>query len=485
MKQLDELEEMIELSKRRGFFWPSFSIYGGSAGFNDYAPLGSILKNRIYEEWKRAFTVIGGIEIDSPNITPERVLKASGHVDKFIDMAVACSKCKTRYKLENIISAPGSSRIPETLKEADEMVRKGHFKCEKCGNELTNPYEFHLMFQTQASDETFYLRPETAQGIFVNFKLLLNYNRGKMPMVVYQQGKGFRNEISPRQGIIRQKEFNMAEAEVFLPESGDDNFIPDSNEKLILHDMNGVDHNISISEAVKNHVVGSNNHGFFMQLIYNFVTRIGVDKKRLRFRQHRKDELAHYSKECWDLEVNLNGSWLEIVGIADRGTYDLSRHIRESGENLYYEGEKIARVIEPAAGMDRIIAALLVSNMKRRENTYSYMSFPPEISPYRVAVLPLQKKDGLLEKARELFEALREIEPYTVFDESGAIGRRYARQDEIGTPYCITVDYETLERDIVTIRERNTTKQIKNVRIESILNFPLFLKNPILKEFQN
>ena len=484
MNRVDELEVMIELSKRRGFFWPSFSIYGGSAGLNDYGPLGSILKTRIYQEWKNEFTRIGAIEIDTPNLTPEVVLKASGHVDKFIDMAITCSKCKTRYKLENVIESYGGSKIPETLEEAKLIVSSGNFKCQKCGNILTDPYEFHLMFETRSGGEIMYLRPETAQGIFVNFKLLLNYNRGKLPMIVIQQGKGFRNEISPRQGIIRQKEFNMAEAEVFLEADREANFIPRGDCEVTLHDMYSKEHRINLSNAVKSHIIGSNDHAFFMETVYRLAIKIGISPERLRFRQHRKDELAHYSKECWDLEARINDSWLEIAGIADRGTYDLSRHIRESGENLFYEAEKIARVLEPSIGLDRMIAASIISNMKKRENEYSYLTFPSEIAPYRVAILPLQKKDGLLEKAREIFAKLQEIEPYSVFDESGAIGRRYARQDEIGTPFCITVDYDTLERDVVTIRERNSTKQIKEVKVDSITDFPVFLRNPILDEFK-
>ena len=483
VNRVDELEPMIELSKRRGFFWPSFSIYGGFSGLNDYGPLGTILKSRIYLEWKNSFARIGAIEIDSTDLTPEAVLKASGHADKFIDMAITCSKCKSRYKLENIIESNGGSKIPESIEEARATVSNGNFKCPKCGNLLADPYEFHLMFEIRSGNETMYLRPETAQGIFVNFKLLLNYNRGKLPMIVIQQGKGYRNEISPRQGVIRQKEFNMGEAEVFLDGQDGNSFIPGGDDIILLHDMNSQDHRMDLSSAVQSRIVGSNDHAFFMEIVYRLALKVGVDPERLRFRQHRKDELAHYSRECWDLEVKINDTWLEVAGIADRGTYDLSRHIKESGENLYYEGQKIANVIEPSIGMDRMIAASIISNMKKRENGYSYLTFPADIAPYRVAVLPLQKKDGLLEKARDIFSKIQEIEPYSVFDESGAIGRRYARQDEIGTPYCITIDYETLERDVITIRERNSTLQIRDVKVETLLEFPLFLKNPALKKF--
>jgi glycyl-tRNA synthetase len=484
MNSRSELEEMIELAKRRGFFWPSFSIYGGFSGFNDYAPLGAILMDRLYTEWKNTFSSIGGIEIDTPNITPETVLKASGHVDKFIDLAVTCSKCKNRFKLENVLLDSGVEKLPENVEESKIVLLENNYKCPKCGERLLDPYEFHLMFKTNSGSENYYLRPETAQGIFVNFKLLLNFNRGKLPLIVYQRGKGYRNEISPRQGVIRQKEFNMAEVEVFMEEDKESTFIPNLNEKLVLLDNKATEHNITLMEALKEGIIASSDHAYFLQVIYTYAMKVGLDPERLRFRQHRKDELAHYSRDCWDLEVKIDNSWLEITGISDRGTYDISKHVEKSGENLFYEGEKIPKVIEPASGMDRVLSAVLVSGMKKRESGYNYLSIPANIAPYRVAILPLQKKDGLLEKAREIFEKIRLSEPYSQLDESGAIGRRYARQDEIGTPYCITVDYDTLEKDVVTIRERDSTKQIKGIKVEELYSPFSFLYNSILQKFK-
>ncbi len=484
MAKQGELEELIEIAKRRGFFWPSFSIYGGFAGLNDYGPLGSLLKNRVYDKWKEVFASVGGIELDTPNLTPEEVLKASGHVEKFLDLAVGCRTCKSRFKLENILSDSGKDLIPQSVDEGKRILSGGIYKCPKCGSRLEDVFEFYLMFKTESGSEVFFLRPETAQGIFVNFKLLLNFNRGKLPLIVYQQGKGFRNEISPRQGIIRQKEFNMAEAEVFMPEGPTEGFVPEGIRKVMLVDKHSDTSTTSLLDALKNKLIATPEHAFFMELIYNFAIEVGIDETRLRFRQHRDDELAHYSSECWDLEFNIDGSWLEITGISDRGTYDLSRHMDRSGENLAYEGNMIAHVLEPASGVDRIIASILLSSMKKRENGYNLMKIPDYMAPYRLAVLPLQKKDGLSEKAQNLFKRLRKLEPYTVYDESGAIGRRYARQDEIGTPYCITVDYETLERDVVTIRDRNSTEQIKEVPVDALFTSHEFLSNPLLDQFK-
>jgi glycyl-tRNA synthetase len=481
---MGEMEDLIELAKRRGFFWQSFSIYGGFSGLYDYGPLGAIIKERVYRVWKDTYMGIGAIEIDSPSLTPEQVLKASGHVQRFLDMAVECTQCKTKFKVESLLDEKGIEAVPQTVDEAKKLMSGLELKCSRCGGKLGEPYEHHLMFRVDSTGEVKYLRPETAQGIFVNFRLLKNFNRDKLPMIVLQEGKGYRNEISPRQAIIRQKEFNMAEVEVFLDPDSQGIFQPTMNTIIVLHDMHGKNHEISIPEAVKTGIIKSVDHAFFLEITLRFALSIGLPIPRLRFRQHRKDELAHYSSDCWDLEALINGSWLEITGISDRGTYDLSRHHESSGEKMYIDGERFARVIEPATGIDRVIASLLVSSLSKRESGYSVLKLMPEMAPYPVAVLPLQKKDGLQEKALEIFQKLKLLEPYAYYDDSGAIGRRYARQDEIGTPYCITIDYETLEKNMVTIRERDSMEQIKEIPVDEILSTKGFLGNPVLNKFR-
>ncbi len=478
---MGELENIMELSKRRGFFWPSFSIYGGVAGLNDYGPLGSVLKDKVYGEWKNLYASIGGIEIDTPSVTPESVLKASGHVDRFIDLATACKACKNKFKVESLLSDKGVDMVPSGVEDAWKIMKELSVKCPRCGGELGEPFEFHLMFPIDSNGERFYLRPETAQGIFVNFKLLLNFNRGKLPMIVYQQGKGYRNEISPRQGLIRQKEFNMGEVEVFLDPAVNGYFKPETKEEMYLLDRDGREHHMSLPEAVNKNIILSEDHAYFLEKTMEFAIRIGIDSKRLRFRQHRKDELAHYSRDCWDLEFLMDGSWVEITGISDRGTFDLGNHQKFSGENLAFEGENLARVIEPASGIDRMVMAILISSYNKRENGYVNLKLLKNMAPYPVAVLPLQKKDGLSEKAREIFNEIKKIEPMAYYDESGTIGRRYARQDEIGTPYCITIDYETLEREVVTVRERDSMEQIKDIPYRDLLTHRPFISNPILK----
>ncbi len=481
---MSNFDEVVEICKRRGFFWPSFQIYGGSAGLYDYAPLGSILKENVYRIWMEEYMKIGAIAFDSPVITPEPVFKASGHIQRFADLATVCDQCKSSYKTESLLADKGVNIVPENEKEAVEILVKNKVRCPKCGNLLNNASKFNLMFQVSSNGiEKLYLRPETAQGIFTNFKLLLTYNRGKLPMIVIQRGKGFRNEISPRQAIIRQREFNMAEVEVFIDPLENPGFMPDAGEEIPLLRNNQEEYSGNLLNAYKTGVVGTSEHAYFMEITLKIALRLGIDKKKMRFRQHRKDELAHYSSDCWDLEFLLDSDWIEMVGISDRGQFDVKNHQELSGQNLNYgENEpRIPRVLEPAYGIDRMIMAILTSTYMKRESGYKVLSMPPEVSPYILAILPLQKKDGLSEKAQELFTAMRALEPRTLFDDSGSIGRRYSRQDEIGTPYCITVDYDTLSKDIVTIRERDSQKQIKDIPIKSLLVSGHFMENPILK----
>lgn len=476
---MGELETVIELAKRRGFFWQSFSTYGGFGGLNDYAPLGSLLKDRVYSVWGGIYASLNGIELDSPNITPEDVLKASGHVERFSDVAVTCLNCHTKQKAENLVSELGLQAKNGLPEEFDLIIESSGIKCPRCGGKFGKAYNFNLMFRIDGEDGTFYMRPETAQGIFVNFKNLYNYNRNKLPMIVYQKGKGFRNEISPRQALIREREFYMAEVEVFLENDKYDSFIPKGDVDVTLLDRDGKEHHTNLLKASENGLLNPD-HAFFLEVTYGFATRVGIKKERLRFRQHRKDELAHYSRDCWDLEAYIDENWVEITGISDRGTYDLEMHQKYTGKNYEYADGKIARVIEPASGIGRIIMAILTSSFRKRESDYNYLDLPDEVAPYRICVLPLQKKDGLAEKAREFMEKIRSIEPFSTYDESGAIGRRYARQDEIGTPYCLTVDYETLENGSFTLRERNTMEQIRIQSIDELLSTGNILTSPAI-----
>lgn len=533
---MDVYEKVMAMAKRRGFIYPSYEIYGGEAGFYDYGPLGSLMKNNIENIW-REFYIIGErfFEISTPSITPYRVLKASGHVDEFIDEIATCKKCNQSFKAEE-------------LKDN---------KCPICDGEVERG-KLNLMFETfigAVKKDKAFLRPETAQGIFVDFPLLYEFFRKKIPFGVVQIGKGYRNEVSPRQGIIRLREFSMAEAEIFFKpdEKKHEKFKDIENEVVRLFPAGKEEMQISIKEAVDKGIVGNEALAYYIILTKKFLVSVGIDENRLRFRQHEKEELAHYANECWDAEIYSDRfGWVECVGIADRAAYDLKSHMDytsidmrvfekfdepkkekkrivkakmdklgkvfrgdakkikdaiekisiekkekiklridgkeyEIGEEFYEIEEReetisgrkyIPHVIEPSYGIDRIFYFILEHNYREIEKEgerYVILSLPPYISPIKAGVFPLVNRDGLPKIAKEIEEDLRKNRILAIYDDRGSIGRRYARMDEIGTPYCITVDYTTLKDDTVTIRFRDTAEQIRMDR----KNIPKWIKERI------
>ncbi|MHC1635764.1 MAG: glycine--tRNA ligase [Candidatus Methanospirareceae archaeon] len=458
-------DKVMELLRRRGFLWPAFEIYGGVAGFYDYGPLGAMLKRNIEAEWRAFYTIGEGFyEIETANIAPMEVFEASGHLKSFKDRAVACKKCKAIFR-EDLLD--GSGRCPE------------------CKGELEYAGEFNLMFQTRIGiKEEGYLRPETAQGMFINFHRLLRFNRNKLPFGIIQIGRVYRNEISPRQSVIRLREFTVAEAEVFVEER-EKNEHPRFEEvkgevlKLVPRGEgrgggnNGKEMEEVLEEAVRKGIIANEYMAYHMAKAREFLEKIGIPSERMRFRQHERDEMAHYARDCWDVEFfSERFGWIEIVGIADRGDYDLRAHSAFSKADmsvLIEEGDRkekiIPHVIEPSYGIDRIVYAVLESAFYEEvvgKEERRVLRLKKEIAPIRAAVLPLLTRGELKEKAREIFRELKlSSSLFIEYDESGSIGRRYRRQDEIGTPYCITVDYETLEKGTVTIRDRDTMEQIR------------------------
>lgn len=548
--------DLDSILKRRGFLWSSFEIYGGTAGFIDYGPLGTALKNNILHTWRNYFVLQEGFaEIDTPNITPYEVFRSSGHLDKFNDIMIECSKCKKVYRADQMISEyhPEISEDINvetlTLDELAELIKEHSITCPVCQGTFERPHEFNLMFKTDVGrDRTGYLHPETAQGIFVNFQNLYGYFRGKMPIGVVQIGKGFRNEISPRLGVIRMREFNMAEAEVFInpEEKGFRNFGNVVDVNFTLYDNQGAVHYLTAGEAVEEGIIKQEALAYYMAITQQFLLEIGIEEERLRFRQHEEDEMAHYAQDCWDAEVHMifndRESWIECVGIANRSCYDLEQHMNATGTDLraferydepverkverlkpdlkkigvefrkdagvvreFIESqeppfpetltidlngeaviipddfytmesrvEKISGnrylpwVIEPSFGIDRILYGVLQHNFhvgKEREGidteSYSVMRFKPEIAPIKVAVFPLFNKLGMPDRATGIYHSLIGWGIPSVIDDAGSIGKRYARQDEIGTPYSITVDHQTVEDGSVTIRDRDSTEQIR------------------------
>ena len=541
----DIYDKIMMMAKRRGFIYPSFEIYGGSAGFYDYGPLGARLKQNVEDLWRKYFLLYDKcMEINTPTITLFEVLKASGHVNEFTDLTVDCAACNTSFKVEDIID--------DTL-TVEEAVETGRIICPTCKSALSDAHPVNLMFSTKigvGKTRDAFLRPETAQGMFTSFHLLYRYAREKLPFGVIQLGKGYRNEVSPRQGPLRMREFSMAEAEVFFdPENKNhDQFDEVKNNTLFLYD-NTNEMRITLQEAVSKQIINNPALAYYMYLTQAFLFEAGVDKEKFRFRKHADDELAHYAKECWDVELfSERFGWIECVGIADRSAYDLSAHIDATNTDMYalrrfehpktvmkkkiepnmgvlgplfkgkagiikeqleqvsvsddqeisveVEGEKIIvpkdgykivdveetisgdkfvpHVIEPSFGIDRILYCLLEHNYQesiKNEESYHALTFNPHIAPIKAGVFPLLNDEALVSMAKQVDHVLRHNEILTYFDISGTIGRRYARMDEIGTPFCITIDHQSLEDETVTIRYRDTTQQdrIAISEISSIL----------------
>jgi glycyl-tRNA synthetase len=475
----------MELAKRRGFIWPSFEIYGGVAGFYDFGPLGSILKNKIIEKWRELYVLKEGFfEIDSPTLTPLEVLKASGHVDHFIDLMVECKKCGSAFKAADIAKETTGKDIEgKSREETQDFLEEYGVKCPDCGGEFGEVFDFNSMFKTTigpGSKRVGYLRPETAQGIFIDFKRLYRYARGKLPLGVVQIGKGYRNEISPRQGMIRLREFTMAEAEVFFdPEDPHHPRFPAvAQEQLQLwlakDQIAGEESLIKVTaeEAVKQKIVCNELMAYYSVLTKQFLMGLGIPPEFIRFREQTPGQRAHYSKETWDAEVfTKRFGWVEIAGLAYRTDYDLSGHARFSGEDLtvFLEDKKkkiVCHVVEPSYGIDRPFYCVLehsyVFDGKRR-----YLRLKKELAPIEAGVFPLLTRDGLPEKAHEVQEILKAQRFMIEYDDAGSIGRRYMRADEIGIPYCITVDHQTLQDETVTVRDRDTTEQIR-VKIQKL-----------------
>lgn len=410
------MEKIVSLAKRRGFIFQSSEIYGGLNSCWDYGPLGVELKNNVKRAWWRKVVqerddMVG---LDASILMHPRVWEASGHVAGFSDPMVDCKSCKQRFRADHL--------------EGD--------RCPACGGELTEARQFNLMFKTfmgpvEDSASVVYLRPETAQGIFVNFNNVLNTTRMKLPFGVAQIGKSFRNEITPGNFTFRTREFEQMEIEYFVK--------PGTDEKL---------------------------HQDWIERRFQWYLDLGMTKERLRLRAHEADELAHYAKGCYDIEYYFPMGWSELEGIANRTDFDLKRHAEYSGQRMdYFDQEEnehyVPYVIEPSAGADRATLAFLLDAYHEepdKDEVRVVLKFHRALAPYKVAVLPLSKKEPLVNMAKDIEKELRKYWMVD-YDDSKAIGRRYRRQDEIGTPYCVTVDFQSLEDNAVTVRDRDTMEQ--------------------------
>ncbi len=438
------MEKVVALCKRRGFVFPGSEIYGGFANTWDYGPYGSELKKNIKEFWWKTFVqrredIVG---LDSSILMNPKIWEASGHVGSFTDPLMDCKNCKERVRGDKLIeeNLGIEMAVGKSLEQVTAIIREHKLKCPKCGkSDFTEARSFNLMFKTHQGviEETaaaVYLRPETAQGIFVNFKNVVQNCRVKIPFGIAQIGKAFRNEITPGNFTFRTREFEQMEIEYFVSP----------------HDQS------KIKEIFDEWKIQAQ----------KWFEDIGIKKHNLRFREHEKDELSHYSSMTFDIEYEFPFGWGELMGLAYRGNFDLTQHEKFSGEKLEYldpltNERYIPHVIEPSFGADRSVLITLLDAYDEDEiegEVRTVMRFSPKIAPIKAAIFPLMKKEELTKVAREIFNDLSQdfrIE----YDESGAIGKRYRRQDEIGTPYCITIDFESLEDKMVTIRDRDSLKQ--------------------------
>jgi len=421
---LEKIDKIVSLCKRRGFIFPSAEIYGRLSSVYDFGPLGVELKNNIKKLWwqENVWKKEEIVGLDSSILTKKEILRASGHEKQFFDEFYECPKCQRRFRKED-------------LQVSSFKLQASSFKtCPVCKIELVGPKKMNLMFKTEDA----YLRPETAQGIFANYLNILKTQRVNVPFGIAQIGKSFRNEVTPGNFIFKTLEFEQMEIEYFVPKEKADYF-----------------------------------YKYWQEQRFNWYISLGIKKENLRIREHKKEELAHYALSCSDIEYRFPFGWKEIEGIANRGDYDLKCHEKYSQEKF---PSPLPYIIEPSAGVERIFLALLCDSYEEIKSGRSCQSGIPEIvlhlhpklSPIKIAVFPLvRNKPTLVDKARYVYDLVK-TKFASQYDELGSIGRRYRRQDEIGTPFCLTIDFQTLKDETVTLRNRDTMKQ-ERVKIEKII----------------
>ena len=492
VKSIKTVSDLAAFCKEIGLVFPSGEIYGGLAGFWDYGPLGVELRNNIKKLWWDKFVkfrddVVG---IDGAIITHSKVWKASGHVDGFSDLVTNCEKCKQQFRADQLVEEV--LKIPAdgfSAKKIDTLIAKHKITCHSCKKGKLSPTKsFNLMFRThigpiQNEDNVAYLRPETAQLIFSNFANVVDTNRLQLPFGIAQIGRSFRNEISPRNFIYRDREIEQMEMEYFVH--------PDKIKDCpYLNEVSKIKMNVLTSKAQnsKNKSVKKmtaqqlikQGHSpwlvYWVSSTYKWFTEdLGISEKNLRLREHLDEELAHYASGCFDIEYNYPFGWKEMIGVADRSDYDLNKQAKYSKKRMaIFDDEKKAWVTpvvaaEPSLGLERVFMSIILdafTTEKTKTEDRRLLKLNSKIAPVQVAIFPLMKKDNLPKKAKNVYDVLKEAYACQ-YDESGSIGKRYRRMDEIGCLYCITIDHQSLEDDTVTVRERDTMKQ-KRIKIANL-----------------
>jgi glycyl-tRNA synthetase len=545
----DKYRLVSEIARRRGFFWGSFEIYGGVSGFLDLGPYGVALRKLLEDEWRNFFLKPHGfLEVSTPIITPSKVLEASGHVANFKDPMTECGNCKRRFRADQVVKdATGIETEGLSLDQLGTLLKEKNVRCPECGGQLGQPEYFHTMFKTTIGpygEDVAYGRPEAAQGVFINFRRLMEVSRERFPIGIAQIGTALRNEISPRQGPIRLREFTIMDFEFFFDPNQPDcpylREVEDENLTIVTEELrkSGKDNDsirTSVAHALRDEIVKAQWAAYFMALAKRFLNTLGIPSENQRFFEKLPDERAHYSAQTFDLEVHLDRwGWVEVAGFAYRTDYDLKSHMIASGTDMRvfrpYEkpiekttlaikpnyqqlkatfgndagrvggllasadpgklagmmgpveldgfvvprgcfelkqvtvkeaGAKfLPHVIEPSFGVERLVYATMEYSLRMNEDRV-ILSIPPRLAPVQAAIFPLLGKDGLPEKAMQIFTDLSREGFRVEFDEAGSIGRRYARADEAGIPIGITVDYETLKDGTVTLRDRDSWKQLR------------------------
>jgi len=490
------IEEMSVFCKKKGLVYPNSEIYGGLAGFWDFGPLGVELKRNVKNEWWK-FHVQDREDmagIDGSVITNPKVWKASGHVDSFTDLLVDCRKCGMRYRADMLIEDVLKKKTEDMKKEEIVNLLK-KIKCPKCKSELGEPKPFNLMFETNVGPiegSKAYLRPETAQLIFIDFKFVVDNARLKLPFGIAQIGKAYRNEISPRDFLFRSREFEMMEIEYFVH--------PDKiNEcpyvkEVLRHNINVLSAEaqkkkkeavkMSVKEALDKGIIKTPWHAYWLAVEHKWFVGLGADPDNFRIRQHTPEELSHYALDTWDLEYTFPFGWKELQGMANRTDFDLKQHMKFSKTDLsLFDQETGKKVIpyvvaEPSQGVERAMLVFLFgayNDDKKRGNVV--LKLHPKLAPVKVGVFPLVNK--LNKDARKVYDLLKD-KFVCQLDTSGSVGRRYARADETGIPYCVTFDFDSLKDKAVTIRNRDDTKQIR-VKINELVNVLRKLINSEIK----
>ena len=475
-------EEVMKLALERGFYFPSCEVYSdANAGFWEYGPSGVGLKNKFLELWRRELIRRDGMmEIDGSQIMSKSVFEASGHLGNFADPIIKCTKCNSTFRADRTIAEITNIEIPESadLEEFDNAIKENKIQCPKCKGDFGTTKKFNMMFKVGIGpqEEEAYLRPETCQSIFVDFPRLFKTMRGKLPLGIAQVGKSFRNEIAPRQSLLRLREFYQAEIEVFCNPGrlNEVEKFAEIENTIIRVQTDSEPISMTCKEALDTGTVPNRFVAYYLGILTEFYEKTGIDVSKSRFRKLGDKEKAFYAEVAFDFEVETTIGWLELVACNYRSDYDLSSHAKMSKEKFEVmdNDEKVLpHVFEISMGIDRSLYTILEHSLKNdKEHERMVLSLKPYLSPIHVGILSLVKKDGLKEKTDEIFLNIKK--KFDAFlDHSGAIGRRYRRLDEIGAPFAITVDHQTLEDNTVTIRKRDSMEQSRvNIsEIDSIL----------------